>query len=42
MYCSKCKATVIECDGELLKPCECDEPIVAEMTAVVIQNSSLE
>lgn len=42
MYCSNCKTTVIESQGEVFKACTCDAPIVAEMEATVIQISSLE
>lgn len=43
MYCSKCGLTVIVLsDARVVKACECNAPIIAEMKATVIQNSNLE
>jgi len=43
MYCSECGLTVIVLsDARIVKACECDAPIIAEMEATVKQQSSLE
>ena len=42
MYCKKCKSEVVQIKNEYVKTCTCDAPIIAEMEAVVIQNSNLE
>ena len=30
-YCGKCKLAVVVADGEVIKACHCDAPIIAEM-----------
>ena len=43
MYCSKCGLTVIVLsDARVVKACECNAPIIADMEATVKQQSSLE
>jgi uncharacterized Zn finger protein (UPF0148 family) len=42
MYCSNCKITIVESQGEVFIPCTCEATIVAEIEATVIQHSSLE
>lgn len=43
MYCSECGLTVIVfSDARIVKACECDAPIIADMEATVKQQSSLE
>ena len=42
MYCAECKAVVVVIEGEYVKTCTCDAPIIAEMEATVIQSSNLE
>lgn len=32
-HCSKCKLAVIVREGEIIKACKCDAPVVAEMSA---------
>jgi hypothetical protein len=43
MHCAKCKLAVVELPNkEIVKACQCDAPIVAEMEATVKQTSKLE
>ena len=42
MYCAECKAVVVKIEDGYAKTCTCDAPIIAEMEAIVIQNSNLE
>ena len=42
MYCSKCGLTVVVLsNARVVKACECDAPIIADMEATVKQQSSL-
>ena len=42
MYCEKCKLSVIVIDSEIIKACECEAPIIADMEATVIQTSNID
>lgn len=39
--CSKCKITVLVIENEIITPCKCQAPIVAEISAVAIGSGKL-
>lgn len=42
MHCSNCKIKVLVVDGKVLKPCSCNAPIIAEMSAKAEGKASTE
>jgi len=42
LKCSNCGLSVIIIDGQIIKVCHCDSPIIAEMSATANGYSSME